>query len=148
MYTRMPMGTTAKQYKYFKKSLSASIFTCGGADRSGRGTRCCWGETIFNFPMYSFLGCEKEKLCLKRGGKRQKLCLKRGDKRQKLCIKWGVKRQKLCLSLCIDSSNLLYSTPQISERIPFLLRTDSSCISCLLSRFAENPSLVAQQEKD
>ena len=48
--------------------------------------------TIFQFPMSSFLGCEKEKLCLKRGVKRQKLCLKRGVsvKRQKLCLKMGV----------------------------------------------------------
>ncbi len=29
--------------------------------------------TIFHLLMYSFLGCEKEKLCLKRGVKRQKL---------------------------------------------------------------------------
>ncbi len=29
------------------------------------------GGTIFQFPMYSFVGCEKAKLCLKRGVKRQ-----------------------------------------------------------------------------
>ncbi len=45
------------------------------------------GGTIFQFPMYSFLGCEKAKLCLKRGVTMQKHCLKRGVKRQKLCLK-------------------------------------------------------------
>ncbi len=65
--------------------------------------------SVSHVHMYSFLGCEKEKLCLKRGVKRQKLCLKRDEKRQKLCI-----------SGCIDLSKILYSTPQISESIPFL----------------------------
>ncbi len=66
------------------------------------------GGTIFQSPMYSFLGCEKaktlstkdvtrQKLCLNRGVTRQKLCLKRGVTRQKLCLKRGVTRQKLCL---------------------------------------------------
>ncbi len=52
---------------------------------------------------------KRQKLCLKRGVTRQKLCLKRGVTRRKLCLKMGVKRQKLC-----------FSTPQISESIPFL----------------------------
>ena len=34
---------------------------------------------------YSFLGCEKEKLCLKRSVKWQKLCFTKGAKRQKGC---------------------------------------------------------------
>ncbi len=37
----------------------------------------------------------------------------------------GVKRLKLCSSWCIDLSKLLYSTPQISERIPFLFSVSS-----------------------
>ena len=56
------------------------------------------GRAIFQFPMYSFWGVKRQKLCLKR------------------CVK----RQKLCISWCIDLSKTLCSTPQISESIPFL----------------------------
>ncbi len=80
--------------------------------------------------MYSFLGCEKEKPCLKRGVKRQNLCLKRGVKKQKLCLRKGCEKAKTWSQKLVDQSyfpifssfmNYVYSTPQISERIPFLL---------------------------
>ncbi len=71
------------------------IFICGAADRSGRGKRSssssCWGGTIFQSPMYSFLGCDKAKTLSKKG------C----DKAKTL-------------------SKIQFSTPQISESIPFL----------------------------
>ncbi len=70
--------------------------------------------------MQVFWGGEREKR-FKMGVKRQKLCITRGVKRQKLCLTRGVKRQKLCTSWFIDLSKILLSTPQISERIPFLL---------------------------
>ncbi len=110
------------------------VFICGAADRSGRGKRCsscwCWGGIVFVLTMYSFLGCEKEKPCLKRGVKRQNLCLKRGVKKQKLCLKKGFEKAKTWSQKLVDQSyfpifssfmNYVYSTPQISERIPFLL---------------------------
>ena len=53
-------------------------------------------------------------------------------KRQKLYLKRGVKRQKLCVKCCIDLSKILYSTPQISERIPFLFSPSS--LVCLVVR--------------
>ncbi len=63
--------------------LKISLFICGTADRSGRGKRCsssccccCWGGTIFQSPMYSFLGCENAKTLSQKGVKMQKLCQK------------------------------------------------------------------------
>ncbi len=48
------------------------FFICGEADRSGRGEHCspcscssCCCCTIFQFPMFNFFGCEKEKKCLR-----------------------------------------------------------------------------------
>ena len=77
--------------------------------------------TIFHLLMYSFLGCEEEKLCPKRGVKRQKLCRKRGVERQKLFSQRGVKRQRLYMSWCLDLTKILYSTPQISKKDHFLV---------------------------
>ncbi len=66
------------------------------------------GGPFFIFPCtQNFLGCEKEKLCLKRGVKRQKLCLKRGVTGQKLCLKRGMKRQKLCLKKGGEGKNFV-----------------------------------------
>ncbi len=44
------------------------------------------GGTAFKLPMYSFLGCAKQKLCIKRDVKKQKLCLKRGVKRENFVV--------------------------------------------------------------
>ena len=90
------------------------IFICGAAQPTDQGEESVVllllvvvvGETIFQFPMYSFLWCDYKKLCLKRGVKKQNFCLRRGVKRQKLCLRRGVKRQKLRTSRCIDLSNI------------------------------------------
>ncbi len=75
-----------------------TLFICGAADRSGRGKRSssssssCWGGgEFFSLPCTVFWGVKMQKLCLKRGVKRQKTL-----------------------------SKILFSTPQISESIPFL----------------------------
>ncbi len=57
----------------------------------------------FSVSHVHFFGCEKEKKCLKR----------------------SVKREKMCSSWWIDLSKILYSTPQISERVPFLFPWES-----------------------
>ncbi len=87
---------------------------------------------LYIFQCTVFGGVKWKKLCVKRGVKRQKLCLKRGVKRQRLCLKMGVKRQRLCVKRGVKWNKLLHhhgaliclkmlhSTPQISERIPFL----------------------------
>ncbi len=62
------------------------------------------GGTVFVLTMYSFLGCEKEKLCLKRGVKRQNLGLKRGVKKQKLCLKKGCEKAKTWSQKLLDQS--------------------------------------------
>ncbi len=99
--------------------------------------------TIFDLPIYSFFGGgEKEKLCLrgvkkaknfpKRGVKRQKLFQKRCEKTktllQKGCEKAKTFSKGVCTSWCIDLSKILYSTPRISERIPFLFSSGNEDI--------------------
>ncbi len=65
------------------------------------------GETVFKPPMYSFLGCVKQKLCLERGVKSIKPCLNRGMKSKKSCLKRGVKNTKLCVKRGVKSKNFV-----------------------------------------
>ncbi len=110
----------------WKKSiclLQFRLFICGAANWSGRGKRCsssscccCWG-TIFQSPMYSFLGCEKAKTLSK----------KRCDKAKTLSKKGCYKAETLSQNGCEKAktlSKILFSTPQISESIPFLFSCD------------------------
>ena len=61
------------------------------------------GGTIFQSPMCSFLGCEKAKTLSKKGCEKAKTLSQKGCEKAK------------------TSSKILFSTPQISESIPFLL---------------------------
>ncbi len=99
--------TTRKNYVRKGPFSCSPLFICGAADRSGRGKRCsscccCWGGTIFQSPMYSFLGCEKAKTLSKKGCEKAKTL-----------------------------SKILFSSPQISESIPFLFYSMSPSHSLL-----------------
>ncbi len=110
-------------------SIRDYLFICGAADRSGRGKRCCcccWGGrgTIFQTPMYSFLGCDKAKTLSKKGCDKAKTLSQKGcDKAKTLSQKGCDKAKTLSQNGCEKTKTLsiiLFSTPQISESIPFL----------------------------
>ncbi len=101
--------------------LPSAFFSCGAADRSGRGSVVLVdGVDHFSFSHVQFFGVRKGKTMSQKESEKAKLGIKKGVNRQKLCLTRGVKRQKMCTSCHIDLSKILYSTPQISERIPFL----------------------------
>ncbi len=55
------------------------------------------GGTIFQSPMYSFLGCEKAKTLSKKRCDKAKTLSKKGCDKATTLSKKGVTRQKLCL---------------------------------------------------
>ncbi len=74
--------------------LGCSLFICGAADRSGRGKCCscccCWGGgTIFQVPMYSFLGCEKAKTLSQKGCEKAKKLSQKGCEKAKTLSQKG-----------------------------------------------------------
>ncbi len=129
--TLLPKKTNAKRN-------ICIISICGAADRSGRGKRCsscwCWGD-CFVLTMFSFLGCEKEKLCPKRGVKRQKLYFKRGVKKQKLCLKKGCEKAKTWSQKLVDQSYFLIFSSFMNYRYIKRRRSVKGSLSCSLSFF-------------
>ncbi len=99
-----PRDHNARRHEFFFFFL---FFICGAADRSGRGKRCsssccCWGGPFFSLPCAVFWGVKRQKTLSKKG------CEKAKTLSKKVCDK------------AKTSSKILFSTPQISESIPFL----------------------------
>ena len=111
------------------------------------------GGTIFHVPMYSFWGCVKakslsQKGCVKAKTLSQKGYVKAKSLSQKGCVKAntlsqkGWEKAKTMYIWFIDLSEMLYSTLQISERIPFLCLGESEAAICFLPPsllFPQNP---------
>ncbi len=83
--------------------------------------------------MYSFLGCEKAKTLSKKGCDKEKTLSKKGSDKAKTLSKNGCDKAKtLSQNGCEKAktlSKMLFSTPQISESIPFLFENGNAAYS-------------------
>ncbi len=74
--------------------------------------------------MYNFLGCEKAKTLSKKGCDKAKTLSKKGCDKAKTLSKKGCDKAKTLTQIGCEKaktlSKILFSTPQISESIPFL----------------------------